>query len=270
MRTLWAIGSTRRQHDRAPPTPVVCTSYSRPRARPTVFPSSHCAGSGHGACNNLRPHADVAWNSLPARRHVGRLGGQLRALLGVGRGRRALPLRRAGRQRPGGAHRRHRAHRPGVAHVSAGGAPGTALRMARARTVGSRERPALQRGEAPPRSLRQSVRPHRAMARRALRLRDRERRRRDARRPRQRAVSAEVGRDRRRVHVGRRSSARHPDARCSPRRRPRRCAARSAPSSRRPSRRADPPTTAGRRPVTDPSLRERLDTSPGRPRSRPP
>ena len=78
--------------------------------------------------------ADLARPSLSARRHVGRRRRQFRALLGMRRAGRAVPLR-SRRPARAAAHRAAGAHRPRLALLPAGSAPGHALRLPRARPV---------------------------------------------------------------------------------------------------------------------------------------
>lgn len=155
------------------------------------------------------PDEDLARPTVSARRHVGRLGRQLRVVLRERRRRRSVPVRRRGRE--GDPHPRHRADRPGLARLPAGAAARRALRLPRPRPVRPAGGPPFQLGQAPARPLCQGDERRAALGRRPLRLHDRSRRGRPgARRPRQRAGLAQVRRDRSRLHVGRGRAPAHP------------------------------------------------------------
>ncbi len=133
---------------------------------------------------------------------MGRRGDELLDLLGDGRGRGALPLRRR-RQR--GAHPPARAHRLPLALLPARRPARAALRLSRPRAVRPGARQALQRRQAADRPVREGDRRPRRMARRerASVRPDRSRRRRpDPRRDGQRCRDPEVDRDRRGVRLG--------------------------------------------------------------------
>ncbi len=119
-------------------------------------------------------HPALAGTALPARRHLGRRRGELRALEFRCGGRRTLPLRRGRRARlPADCGRAADPAAgidlPRVARLRAGRRPRPALRVPRARPLGPQGRPALQRGQAARRPVREGVRRHGPVRPRALR-----------------------------------------------------------------------------------------------------
>ena len=153
--------------------------------------------------HHTRRNARLARPTLSPRSDLGRRRGELRSVLRERDRRRALPV-----QPPGGRHRvaqdpASRAHRPGVALLSARRAARAVLRLSRPRPVRSEQRTSLQSREAPHRSVRESDHRHDHVEQRTLRVQGRRTARRSrARSGQQRRRRAEVRRDRSRRSPG--------------------------------------------------------------------
>ena len=156
-----------RQHD---PRALLSASHERSR-------TAACAREGRPA--------------VPARRHLGRQGGQLRPVLGPRDQGRGLPLRSRGKRDR--AHRAARVPRRDLPRLRARHRGRNVLRLPRARSLRARRRPPLQPEQAGARSLRARAFRRAEMGSRRLRLQGRRSAGRSrVRRARQRAVHAEV------------------------------------------------------------------------------
>ena len=170
---------------------------------------SHASATTDGGSRARQTQAETR-RAVSARRDLGRARDELLAILRSRGARRAVPVRR-GRQRD--ARRAARAHRVLLARLPARRRPGPALRLPRARAVGSGERASLQSRQAAARSVRtRDCRRHRLEPGDASRIRSAAT-----------TCSAtiddsapympQVGRHRHRVRLGRRSAAAPPAAR---------------------------------------------------------
>ena len=168
------------------------------------------AGGGLGVMA-AAPFSTRPGASLPAGRHLGRSGRQLRAVQRARDGGRPLPLRQRRSRARDPADRRHRAHRPDLARLSARSAPGPPLRLPRPRPLRAGTRAPLQSGQGPARPLREGDGRQRQLGQRGLRLRPRRGGdERHARPARQRGLRSQVRRHRAGVLLGRRHAP--PDA----------------------------------------------------------
>ena len=148
-----------------------------------------------------------AWTASPVGSHLGRLRGELRAVLGQCREGRALPLR-SERAPSDGTHRPARADARGLARLSAGCPPRPALRIPRQRALCARQGAPLQSAQAADRPLCQGAGRQSHMARRLLRLSRRlATRGLQLRPPRQRLHHAQMPGRRHGAHLGRRHPA---------------------------------------------------------------
>ena len=132
--------------------PVLYHAPARGGARGRAGRSDTWGGREGGGVNGV---AGLAGSPVPPGRDLGRRRHQLLPVLRARRGRRALPVRRAGQRDPGAVAERTafnwHCYLPGVG-------PGPALRLPGARPVGPARGPPVRPGQAPHRPLRQGHR----------------------------------------------------------------------------------------------------------------
>ncbi len=165
------------------------------------------AGAGLDEDRNERQNAGVAGTPLSAGRDLGRQGRELQPVHRACRQGRAVPVR-SPRQPRARARGHARVHRPVLARLPARRASGPAVRLPGLRPLRSGTRPPLQPQQAAVGSVCPLAARRDALARRALRLPGRRRRRRPELRPaRQRALDAQVPGRGHRFYLERRSRA---------------------------------------------------------------
>ena len=121
-----------------------------------------------------------------------------------------MPVQPRRRWRRSAKNHAPRAHRSGLALLSAGRSPGAVLRLSRLRAVRSGKRQSVQSGQTPHRPVRQGDHRYDPVEQRALRVQGWQPRRGPRTRSgQQRGRRAEVRRRRSGVHLGRRSPATH-------------------------------------------------------------